>query len=87
MMLATMLFAVLWIAAMLAVGAMISTWRQYGSAWDALDAERGMRKPAPGYYVAIRGDRPDRTCTLVPVVRIKTLPLVDRLWTVRRAAA
>lgn len=74
-MLAMVLYGLLGIAAILAMGAMIGTWRQYGSAWHALDAERANRDPVPVRRLTIRVVRPARRAdhrpVLVPVTNFR----------------
>ncbi len=47
MMLVMLPFSLLSLAAVLAIMSIIGTWRQYASAWDAVDAEWRGGQPAP----------------------------------------
>ncbi len=86
MMLSLMLSAMFWIVAVLALAAMIGTWRRYAPAWDMLDAQRLSSHPVPVRYMTVRVID-HRHCALVPASDFRIKSPVDRLWHGRRAAA
>jgi hypothetical protein len=54
MMLTMLLSGVFGLAAVLAAASMVATWLEYGSAWDAVDAEMRNGKPMPTRHVTVR---------------------------------
>ncbi len=84
MMLTILLPSLFVLAATLAGGAMIATWRHYGGAWDGVSAEMRSGRPAPVRYVTVRvmGAEPG----LIPVP-VRARSSADRSRHGRRAGA
>jgi hypothetical protein len=87
MMLAMLLCWFLGIAAMLAASTIFATWAEYGSAWDAVDADMRSSRPAPVRYVSFRMERAEETGALVHRPEFRTQLSAVRTPHERRAAA
>lgn len=83
---AILLFSLLGIAAVVAAAAMIGTWRQYGSAWDALEANRSEAHRTAVRYLTIRVID-SRNYALVPVPAVRKNFAAGRTRHGLRAAA
>jgi hypothetical protein len=84
MMLTMLLPSLFVLAAALAGGAMIATWRHYGGAWDGVSAQMRSGKPAPLRYVTVRVMSAERGLVPVPV---RARSPADRSRHGRRAGA